>query len=95
MRDRLRLNNLHLRPRGVTAHADLDSGMRFPGASAGADSQSPSQPPFAPMHAWRPRLGADSIENAESALDHAERQMANLRALLGMEDQDPDSPRAA
>ena len=50
-----------------------------------------------PFHAlpcpWQPRAtfdpqskSFDSIANAESALEHVERQMMNIRSLLGVQD---------
>jgi hypothetical protein len=58
-----------------------------------------------PTNNWRPGRrhdgvdkvdNADSIANAESALEHAERSMRNLRALLGEPAPTiPDGPRAA
>jgi hypothetical protein len=74
-----------------------------------SESSRPAQPasdaiPFGdarPRAAWQPRAAwnpasntFDSIAHAESALDHVEKQMTNLRALLGM-DQPTTDDRAA
>jgi hypothetical protein len=78
MRDRLRLNRLN---DPSPAHGRRDA-IPF---------RAPAQ--AAPFHAWRPREDLDTIANAESALDHAQRQLDNLRALLGQDRE--DDPRAA
>ncbi|GEM_PF-1354993 len=49
-----------------------------------------------PRNNWQPGMteSMDIIEHTENAFDHVERQLQNLRALLGM-DQPTDGPRAA
>ena len=82
MRDRLKLSKLD---QPTQAHARRDV---IPFA--------PSSPPeHAPFHAWSPRDPIDTIAQAESALEHAQRQLDNLRALLGMDTPEGDDHRAA
>lgn len=92
MRDRLRLRNLDENQKGPAGPKPGRDSIPFPGA---ADDSHPQVLPNAPFQAWRPRDEHDAIANAESALEHAERQLANLRALLGMEAPEENDPRAA
>lgn len=92
MDDRLRLNRLDENQRGpMRAGGSPRDAIPFPGAND--NREMPLAP--APFHAWRPRDDRDTIANVESALEHAERQLANLRALMGEETAEGDDPRAA
>ncbi len=84
MRDRLKLSNLD---QPTQTHARRDT-IPFP-PSGRLDAG------HSPFHAWAPREHLDTIANAESALEHAERQLSNLRALLGMDAPEGDDHRAA
>ncbi len=92
MRDRLRLNRLDENQKGPARTGPQRDAIPFPGA---ADDQVVSPLTPAPFRAWRPRDGQDTIASVESALEHAERQLANLRALLGEDAPDSSDPRAA
>ncbi len=95
MRDRLRLQNLDLGSRGKPERAR--EVLPFPGEGSNGPRGVLRDEAItnAPFQSWRPRDAGDSIANAESALAHVERQMANLRALMGMDAPEGDDPRAA
>lgn len=88
MRDRLKLSNLD---QPTQAHARRDT-IPFPPSGRLDTGHSPFHAPF---HAWAPREHLDTIAHVESALEHAERQLSNLRALLGMDAPEGDDHRAA
>lgn len=92
MSHRLRLHADDLRDYAPSPRREV---LPFPGVD---DDALLHEEPWRGLSAWHPRsdeLTGRAIARAESALEQMERQLHNLRMLLGDQDEAADEPRAA